>query len=194
MVAPQTIKSNSLSGSNRWKNAIAAFLVMGMVAIATLLSIGLPTITHPTPIAVSIPSGDPSEIGAVDAESITDIPFWVWVVLPRLFPEKLPGAGGYTSLGLTWEQGRELPTGFTRETRSLTYVVLNDPENATFDVERYVQFLFDCARDPRFNADFILPEITYNINLSPWEKLVYRFSAIPNTKKALLADAESTGQ
>ncbi|MEB3359737.1 MAG: hypothetical protein VKK04_23630 [Synechococcales bacterium] len=191
MAAPWTSALNASSLPTRWKRAIATFLMVIMVAIASVFGGSWQRATAQVAPAPYAAAASPSESRVVGNESVSDIPFWIWVVLPRLFPEKLPGAGGYTSLGLSWERGNELPTGFTRKTGGIPRVVLDDPANANFDVQDYTQFLIDCAHDPRFNADFILPEITYNINLSPWEKLVYRLSVIPNTKKALLNSAAS---
>src|SRR5437016_1654893 len=54
--------------------------------------------------------------GSMGTEDHDGIPYWIWLVLPRVFPDKLPGPGGYTSLGLTWEEGKEMPVGFTKKT------------------------------------------------------------------------------
>lgn len=50
--------------------------------------------------------------GSVGAEETDGIPYWTWLVLPRMFPEYMPGPGGYAALGLSWEEGREMPVGF----------------------------------------------------------------------------------
>ena len=44
--------------------------------------------------------------GSIGGERDAGIPYWIFYVLPRIFPEKLPGPGGYASLGVSWEQGR----------------------------------------------------------------------------------------
>jgi len=49
--------------------------------------------------------------GSIGAEHDAGLPYWIFFVLPRMFPEKLPGPGGYASLGVAWEQGQELPIG-----------------------------------------------------------------------------------
>ncbi|HEY9886770.1 MAG TPA: cytochrome c, partial [Candidatus Obscuribacterales bacterium] len=59
------------------------------------------------------------------------------------------------------------------------------------DLQRYLQFLFDCARDPRFTASFILPEIEYNHHITLLENILYRLIIIPRTKKMLLAEAHA---
>ena len=40
--------------------------------------------------------------GSVGAEFDRGIPYWIWLVLPRIFPDLMPGPGGYKSFGLTW--------------------------------------------------------------------------------------------
>ena len=54
--------------------------------------------------------------GSIGGERDAGVPYWIFYVLPRIFPEKLPGPGGYASLGVSWEQGKELPIGFTKKT------------------------------------------------------------------------------
>src|SRR6266852_5755891 len=53
--------------------------------------------------------------GSIGAERDAGMPYWIFYVLPRMFPEKLPGPGGYAAFGLGWEQGAELPIGFTQK-------------------------------------------------------------------------------
>ena len=42
------------------------------------------------------------------------IPYWIWRGAAADFPEYLPGPGGYASLGLPWEEGKEFPPGSRR--------------------------------------------------------------------------------
>ena len=150
---------------------------------------------------------DQFKYGSMGTEDHDGIPYWIWLVLPRVFPEKLPGPGGYTSLGLTWEEGKETPVGFTKKTIGFERVGLTcaachcatyrqDPRDkptivpggpsSKFDVQAYLRFLQNCADDSRFNADTLMQEIDYNHRFSPIEGLLYRYVLIPETKKALL--------
>ena len=52
--------------------------------------------------------------GSIGAEHEVGLPYWIWYVIPRVFPDKFPGPGGYTSLGIQWEEGQEIPIGFTK--------------------------------------------------------------------------------
>jgi hypothetical protein len=51
----------------------------------------------------------------ISIEPIAGVPYWIWVVLPEVFPERLPGPGGYASLGAVWEEGQETPIGFPKQ-------------------------------------------------------------------------------
>ena len=154
---------------------------------------------------------DNFKYGSLGNEQTDGIPYWLWLVLPRMFPEKLPGLGGYASLGLVWEEGRELPVGFSKKTIGFDRVALNcafchtatyrmRPEDKPtivaagpahqFDPQAYVRFLYSCAGDPRFNADNILAEISSVYKLSPIEKLLYRYVLIPRTQETLLKQKE----
>ena len=136
------------------------------------------------------------------------IPYWIWLVLPRMFPEYLPSPGGYTSLGFAWEQGRELPIGLPKKTIGQPLVSVNCAlcHTATvrahaaeapriyvgapahqFDAQGYLRFLVACASDPRFNATNVLNAIAPNYDLGFVDKLLYRHILIPRTREQLLA-------
>jgi hypothetical protein len=136
------------------------------------------------------------------------MPYWIWLVLPRLFPEHLPGPGGYASFGLPWEPGREMPVGFTKKTIGFERVAFNcafchtasvrrSPTDVspmlylagpshTFDPLGYQRFLFKCASDPRFTADNILAEVARLYRLPVLDRMIYRYFLIPFTRRALL--------
>jgi mono/diheme cytochrome c family protein len=145
--------------------------------------------------------------GPVGAEEPSGIPYLIWMVLPRVFPEKLPGTGGYTSLGMVWEEGHEMPIGFTKMTIGFPRVAVNcaschtatvqaTPDavpqiflggaSTRFRPQGYLRFLFACADDPRFNADNLLKEIEIYYKLSWLDKVLYRFIVIPQVKKTLM--------
>ncbi|NEQ52257.1 MAG: c-type cytochrome [Leptolyngbya sp. SIO3F4] len=154
---------------------------------------------------------DHFKYGSIGAENEQGIPYWVWLVLPRLFPEKLPQPGGYTALGITWEPGHETPVGFTKKTIGFPRTAINcatchtatfrktADENPTivptgpsnkFDLQGYIRFLSDCASDPRFTSGYLLKAIGTEYELSWLDKLLYRFIIIPQTRKELLKQKE----
>src|SRR3546814_3739328 len=57
--------------------------------------------------------------GSIGAENEAGIPYWIFYVLPRMFPEKLPGPGGYAAFGVAWEAGQELPVRSEEHTSEL---------------------------------------------------------------------------
>jgi mono/diheme cytochrome c family protein len=147
--------------------------------------------------------------GSIGGEASGGLPYWIWAVLPRIFPDKLPGSGqgGYYSFGLVWEQGHEMPVGFTKKIVGFPRVANNcaichaatyrtkadEPPsivaaapNHTGRIQLLLRFLTDCAADPRFNADVLLPEIEKHTKFSLLDRLAWRYAVIPMTKKALV--------
>jgi mono/diheme cytochrome c family protein len=145
--------------------------------------------------------------GSIGAEHDAGMPYWIWYVLPRMFPDKLPGPGGYAALGVGWEQGQELPIGFTKKVIGFPRVAntcaachtaryRSKPDETptfvptgpshTLDLEAFFRFAIDAAKDPRFNADNVLREIKQATELSWLDQLLYRYLIIPITKKRLL--------
>jgi hypothetical protein len=145
--------------------------------------------------------------GAVDAEQAQGIPYWIWLALPRLFPEYMPAPGGYASLGLSWEETLEMPAGFAKKTVGYVRVTGNcalchassswagsdgvptvvvAPAGDATNIQPLLTFYRQCAENPRFNASEILAEVDNDIKLSLVDKLIYRYVLIPRTKKALL--------
>ena len=150
--------------------------------------------------------------GSIGAEFDAGIPYWIFYVLPRVFPEKFTQdgkivPGGYAALGVPWEMGRELPVGFTKKTIGFPRVanncavchttsyrtspdsnpvfVVGGPAHTT-NVQGFFRLLIDCAKDPRFNADILMAEINRVTALDWIDKALYRFFVIPITRQRLL--------
>ena len=152
--------------------------------------------------------------GSLGAEGDRGIPYYLWLVLPRVFPDLMPGPGGYKSLGVVWEEGQEIPVGFSKKVvgfpritnncavcHTATYrlsedevphVVAAGPGHSN-NVQGMLRFLFKAAHDPRFNSDIIMNEIRLvnannygNGGLSFVDRQIYRYLLIPFTRKALL--------
>ncbi|MDH3694544.1 MAG: c-type cytochrome [Gammaproteobacteria bacterium] len=162
---------------------------------------------HPQPDWVTQDDATRFMYGSIGAEWDAGLPYWVLYVLPRMFPEKLPGSGGLASLGFPWEQGMDLPVGFTKKTIGFPRVANNcaichttryratpDAEpvfvplgpGQTSNIQGFLKFMIDCAKDPRFNADNIMPQILMNTKLDFIDKMLYRFFIIPIMKKRLI--------
>lgn len=148
--------------------------------------------------------------GSIGSEE-DGIPYWVWLVLPRIFPEYLPAPGGYASMGVLARGGNEMPVGFSKVTRGYERVGINcalchtasyrlrpdDPPTIVpaapahqFAAQAYQRFLFASASDPRFTSGTILAEISKNSRLPLADRLIFRFIAIPSTRRAILRLAQ----
>jgi hypothetical protein len=144
---------------------------------------------------------------SLNSERNAGIPYWVFYVLPSMFPEKLPGLGGYSAFGLPWEEGVELPIGMTKRVIGYPRVGINcalchtaryriQPDTKpvfapagpghTANVEALSRFFYECAQDPRFNSDNILDEIASFTKLDWIDQLLYRFVIIPRSKERIL--------
>ena len=151
--------------------------------------------------------------GSLGAEGDRGIPYYLWLVLPRVFPDLMPGPGGYKAFGVVWEEGREIPVGFSKKRVGFDRITNNCAacHTATYrsreeetphvviaagspvQLQEMLRFLFKAAHDPRFNADTIMNEIRLvsgndfgNGGLSFIDRQIYRYLLIPLTKKALL--------
>jgi cytochrome c553 len=152
--------------------------------------------------------------GSIGTEAAEGLPYWIWLVLPRVFPDLLPANGGYASLGFVAKDGRELPVGLSKVTVGFPRVGINcamchvasyrvRPDEPSTLVaagasqqtspQQYFRFLFSAAADPRFNADTLLAEISRNTRLSFVDQLLYRFAIIPASRRALLQQRDSQG-
>ena len=145
--------------------------------------------------------------GAIGLSTESRLPYYIWQVLPTMFPEKLPGPGGWASFGFIYEAGQDIPIGFSLRKigypaleancslcHTSTYrtspadtpkVILGAPAH-TLDLEAFQHFLFACASDPRFTPANVLNAI-HQVHQTSWfEGFVYRYAIIPITKHGLL--------
>ncbi len=160
-------------------------------------------------------TGDPEMnfmYGSIGGEASAGLPYWLIVVLPRIFGEYVPGPGGYAAFGVPWEEGRELPVGFSKKTvgfervgfncamcHAAQYRISEDDTptivagggSHTADIQGLLEFLSRCANDERFNADNILAEIDLAYRLSFTERMMYKYLLIPMVRKILQQQGES---
>jgi hypothetical protein len=155
--------------------------------------------------------------GSIGSESRSGIPYYVWLVLPRVFPEYLPpGPGqGYARLGFIYERPgdvrpigvtlREQPfktvglncavchTGTLKESGNSTSQIIPGMPAGRIDLQAYQRFLFAAGGDERFNPDVLIPAIQEAAPEFSWlEGLVYRWLVIPRTRDALIEQARQT--
>ncbi len=152
--------------------------------------------------------------GSTGGERESGIPLWIWKVLPKMFPEYLPGkkyepGREYASMGFLYEEGKALPVGVSqRNTQGIDRVFLNCavchvgsvreapgkprtlypgmPSN-TVDLGAFERFIFACAMDQRFTADRILPEIkALGGDYDFLNRVLLRYYALPLMRERLL--------
>jgi hypothetical protein len=123
----------------------------------------------------------------------------------------VPAPGGYASLGVGWEETREMPVGFAKKTvgyvrvagncalchassrgqgRDRAALVLPVGAANTGVLDRVLGFYKQCAEDPSFTADVLLDEIDFATSLSWFDRLLYRYVLIPRAKEAFLKQTE----
>jgi mono/diheme cytochrome c family protein len=148
--------------------------------------------------------------GSIGTEGNVGVPYWVFVVLPEVFPDKLPNrpGTGYERLGFTYENAqRDLPMGTSRSGGFIPRVGLNcatchvgsyrDSPDATpnfvmgmpahqMDLQAYARFLSAVAKDPRFTADTLIEAMEKRPGFGFVDGLIYRFFAIGRTRDGIL--------
>jgi hypothetical protein len=189
---------------------VASLLALIAVLIVSVWFVLLRPVAQPE-------TNDPLQIfshGSIGNETQQGLPYWIWRVLPVLFPEYLPGdKDGYGALGLYWVPGEELPVGFAKKTLGLIPRVspncafchqgsyrLHPDEPATLvpagaggrvQVQGFLRFLNAIGRHPeRFGADAVMTAITAIYDMPWWERLIYRYLLIPAVRSSLIAQAD----
>src|SRR5207244_472878 len=195
------------------KRTAIRLLVVAIVAIGAIAWVGWWKLFREVPQQLAYDTIEEQfKYGSIGTENAGGVPYWIWLVLPKMFPEYLPSPGGWASLGFGWEAGRELPVGFSKKTigfervgitcalchsgrlhapgEPMPRIVLGAPANAV-NVLGYQRFLFACVSDPRFTASNVLLEIAQVTQLPLLDRVLYRFVLVPQTRRALLRQKEA---
>ena len=151
---------------------------------------------------------DHFKYGSIGSET-TGLPSQVLLALPAMYKERL-GGQGWRYFGLLYEQGEDLPIGFSRRVItgverawfncSLCHVgtyrlpgddrqhkILGAPSN-NLKLYELIRFLIDVGRDPSFTAQALTAAINSDQvpgHLNVVERLVYRYIAFPRIKAGL---------
>ncbi|MBK4215042.1 hypothetical protein JJJ17_03780 [Paracoccus caeni] len=151
--------------------------------------------------------------GSIGNEETQGIPYWIWRVLPQVFPDLLPDGGdGYAAFGVYWQRGQELPVGFSRMTlgaiprvapncafchqgsyrltEQMPARLVSAGAGTRVNVQAYLRFLIAAGQDPRFTSDRLMEEIDGIVALPFWERSLYRYLLIPATRSALQQQAQ----
>lgn len=165
----------------RWRGPIAIALALGAGIALYLLGR-----SHRDDAKIYADPADHFKHGSTGGERLSGFPYWIWQVLPALFPEYLPGGtylkeAPYAPIGFIYEPGSDLPVGVSKRNvqgmdrvflncaichagtwrsrpNERPRVVLGMPAN-TIDLQAFERFLFQCATDERFTPERILSAI-----------------------------------
>jgi hypothetical protein len=180
---------------------VLAFLIACMAGMAAIFRF-----TRDKPVTYEAIT-DHFKYGSTGGERASGIPYSVWMALPELFPEYLPGKG-YASLGFIYEAGHDLPVGVSkRNVQGIDRVFLNcavchagsvrdTPQSApriivgmpanTIDLEGFQRFLGACAKDEKFAPDRLVPQIA-KMKTDDWlNRLLLRYAGIYLMRDRLL--------
>jgi len=190
-------------------------VVIAAASLSALLALA------PGPAAQEQDGGSPSDVvdhfkyGSIGTEEGVGVPYWIWRVLPIVFPDKLPNRPGvgYERLGFLSEgaaHGR--PIGTTYKENQVAVVGLNcatchvgsirhspdEPRQIIagmpanqMDLQSYANFLTACANDPRFNASTLIDAIRKeNPDFGFFKRLIYRLFVIGRTRRGILDRAK----
>jgi hypothetical protein len=163
----------------RWARWLAVLLALPTLFLIALALYVAHVLMEDEPVVYS-KIEEHFKYGSTGGERESGFPYWIFQALPRVCALHLPGPG-YASLGFTFEEGKDLPVGMSRrryqgvdrtflncavchastvrdnpEAKPRLY--LGMPAN-TFNVWGFQKFLFDCAKDPRSAAEYVVPEI-----------------------------------
>lgn len=194
-----------------WRWRVILLVAVAVITVVTLYFVA--RFTRDAPVVYADPE-EHFKYGSLGGERESGIPYWIWKVLPKVFPEYLPGkkyepGKEYASMGFLYEGDKDLPIGVSRRnTQGIDRVFVNcaachagsvreapgKPRNIyvgmpsnTVNLEAFQRFIFDCAADPRFTADRLLPEIeAIGGDYDPINTFLMRFYAIGFMRERLL--------
>jgi mono/diheme cytochrome c family protein len=202
-VANETTKGGA-PGRRRARIAVAA-LVAVAAAGAYLANRFL--------VQVPVVHADPAEhykYGSIGGDVENGLPLEIMRILPEAFPEHLPAGAprDYTAFGFVQEPGQPMPIGFSVRRHQVPRTGLNcsgchvgtwrasEDEAPTvylgapavnLVIADYFRFLFACADDPRFTADYLLPLMEANgAAMDALDRQLYARVVIPTMKRRLL--------
>lgn len=144
--------------------------------------------------------------GSLGSELLAGIPYPIFMILPRVFPDLIDGHGGWAAFGLPWEEGERLPVGLSIKRLGFERVTLNcalchttswrlDPADKpqfavggpshTFDFQRALAFVFAAANDRRFTGTRMVPELALHFDFDWIDVALYKFFIIPATRELI---------
>ena len=154
-----------------WSVLFASLILVGIVV--AIYGVRFST---DSPVTYSNPQ-EHFKYGSTGGEREMGFPYWIWKALPSVCGDLLPG-DGYESLGMVYEEGRDLPVGMSKRRHlGMDRVFLNcavchsstlrtAPDAAPivvsampahrFDIMAFQKFFFECGVSARFTPKVVL--------------------------------------
>lgn len=197
----------------RFRKRLVLLVVLVVVVLAVIGLVGRFTADDPVQYSAIDEHFKYGSIGSEPGGSLTSPvggvlpPYWVFRALPEICPDRLPG--GYASIGLLYEEGRDLPVGVTRRQRlgfdqvglncafchtgtvretpaDEPRIVLGMPANQ-LDIQEFFRFILECSLDPRLTADNLLGTIeAMGGDLSAVDRFLYGNVLVSQVKLTVL--------
>ncbi|MDP8922514.1 MAG: hypothetical protein M3O34_06505 [Chloroflexota bacterium] len=167
----------------RGASSKANYVVLGVLAVAGALGLLVAAFLQRDVPELHADPVEHFKYGSIGSDAGGGVPYWIWRVLPRVFPEYLPDrpGEGYARMGFVYESpDRDRPIGTSLRAHPVELVGLNCAVCHTgtlqdapggqarivlgmpahqFDIESYFRFLFAAAQNDRFNPDTLLAAI-----------------------------------
>lgn len=123
-------------GVRRWLRRLAVVLLIAVVVVGACAGMVWWKFFKPGEQQFADPAGR-FEYGSLDGELVAGLPYAVFMILPRVFPDliaeyatsgygpKKSAYGGYGTFGLAWEEGQRLPAGLSIKRLGFDRVTMN---------------------------------------------------------------------
>jgi hypothetical protein len=162
-----------------WKRLLLVLLIAPTIVLVIAALYALQRFGGDEPV-VYADAEQHFKYGSTGGEHESGFPYWIFQAMPKVCAQHLPGPG-YASLGMIFEEGKELPVGMSkrryqgidrtflncavchtstvRETpQSKATLYTGMPAN-TFDIMAFQRFFFACGKDPKFSKEYVIPEV-----------------------------------
>jgi hypothetical protein len=201
----------------RWRLrlGVALLLLLVLLALAVLVIGGIVLRRFTDNSTPTFPTADAHfKYGSIGAEPESGVPYWIWKVLPSLYPEEFGRRQDYSAFGFLYERdakGRQgdLPIGISRrKVRGVDVVWLNCatchtgtwrtaadqppqivpgmPSN-NLDFHRFVRMVLRASTDERLAPDALFPVMRQaGARLDFIDRLAWRAVVLPRFREGLL--------
>jgi hypothetical protein len=213
----------TVSAVEAWRHRRRWRLRLGVVLLVLLMLAGVAALAvGAVALRRFMDNGTPSfaaveahfKYGSIGAEPESGVPYWIWKVLPSLYPDEFGGRQDYSAFGFLYERdaaGRQadLPIGISRRrVRGVDVVWLNcatchtgtwrrSPEEPphivpgmpsnNLDFHRFVRVILRAATDERLAPDAVFPTMRREGARLDWlDRLAWRAIVLPRFREGLL--------